>query len=114
MVGQGKWVAGLCCGVRGAKKRSLRAADGGNSLCRIAQSSKNSKRAAESRASKPKMRGRGKRAACAEDRWARDEGRGASPVLEAVKLPACVTDLGAGLANVDGDALAHVEVVGVC
>merc|ERR550537_1476734 len=30
-------------------------------------------------------------------------------VLEAVELPAGVTDLGAGLANVDGDAFTHVE-----
>jgi hypothetical protein len=29
-------------------------------------------------------------------------------VLEAVKLPASVTDLGAGLANVDRDAFSHV------
>jgi hypothetical protein len=30
-------------------------------------------------------------------------------VLEAVKLPASVTDLGSGLANVDRDAFSHVE-----
>ena len=33
-------------------------------------------------------------------------------MLEAVELPAGVSHLGAGLANVDGDTLAHVEVVG--
>ena len=33
-------------------------------------------------------------------------------VLKAVELPAGVPHLGAGLANVDGDALAHNEVVG--
>jgi hypothetical protein len=30
-------------------------------------------------------------------------------VLEAVKLPAGVTDLDTGLTDVDGDALTHVE-----
>ena len=33
-------------------------------------------------------------------------------MLKAVELPAGVSHLGAGLANVDGDALAHVELGG--
>ena len=33
-------------------------------------------------------------------------------MLKAVELPAGVAHLGSGLADVDGDALAHVEVVG--
>jgi len=34
-------------------------------------------------------------------------------VLEAVQLPACVTDLDTGLANVDGDTLSHFEFSGL-
>ena len=43
-----------------------------------------------------------------------DGGKGGSPVLEAVQLPARVTDLATGLADVDGDTFAHDEEGLVC